>query len=148
MRTPDVDESGGVTVALTEDPLVVQTWCDRVADAGAGAVLAFVGTVRDSKHGRQVIGIDYEAYAPMAERELRRLANDIRSRFGARRVAVAHRIGRLAVGDPSVVIAVSTAHRAEGFDALRHAIETLKKNVPIWKKERFEDGEVWVQEGS
>lgn len=142
MRTPHV------TVALTDEPLDVQAWCDRVADPGAGAVLAFVGTVRDSKQGRRVLGIDYESYAPMATRELQRIADDVRSRFDALRVAIVHRTGRLAVGEVSVVIAVATAHRAAGFDALRYSIEALKKSVPIWKKERFEDGEIWVQEGS
>jgi molybdopterin synthase catalytic subunit len=137
-----------VLVALTESPLDVQAWCDQVADPGSGAVLVFVGTVRDSKHGRRVIGIDYEAYPGMAERELRRIGDEIRSRYAARRVALVHRLGRLEVGDASVLIAVSTPHRAAGFEALRHGIEALKMDVPIWKKERFEDGEVWVQEGS
>jgi molybdopterin synthase catalytic subunit len=137
-----------VLVALTEAPLDVRAWCDRDADPGSGALLFFVGTVRDSKHGRRVIGIDYEAYPAMAEKELRRIGEEMRSRYGTRRVALVHRLGRLAIGDASVIIAVSTPHRAAGFDALRHGIESLKKDVPIWKKERFEDGEVWVQEGS
>jgi molybdopterin synthase catalytic subunit len=95
-----------------------------------------------------VLGIDYEAYAPMAERVLHTIAAEAARRWPVRGIVIEHRIGPLAVGDASVAIVLSTPHRAEGFEALRFAIETLKQDVPIWKRERFEDGDVWVQEGS
>ena len=120
----------------------------EVTDTAAGAVLSFVGTVRDQKNGRRVVRIEYEAYEPMALQELRRIGAELVGRFGARRAVLVHRIGRVDPGESSVAIVLSTPHRAEGFAALRFAIETLKKDVPIWKKEHFEDGEVWVQEGS
>jgi molybdopterin synthase catalytic subunit len=123
----------------------LQRW---VADPGAGAQLAFVGVVRDRKHGRRVLRIDYEAYVPMAAKVLRRIGAEMLARWPARRVALVHRIGRLEVGEASVAIVVSTPGRADGFEALRHGIEALKRDAPIWKKEHFEDGEVWVQEGS
>lgn len=135
-------------VALTEAPIDLPALQRAVADPAAGAVLCFAGTVRDHKNGRAVIGIDYEAYGPMAEKELRRIGSEMLSRWKASRVALVHRLGRLAVGDTSIVILVATPHRAAGFEALRHGIESVKKDVPIWKKERFADGEVWVQEGS
>ena len=135
-------------VEITERPIDVRALLDAVNDPGAGATLCFVGTVRDSKNGRRVLGIDYEAYVPMAERELRRIGAEMISRWQSCRVALVHRIGRLEVGEASIAIVVSTPHRAAGFEALRNGIEAVKSQVPIWKKERFEDGEVWVQEGS
>jgi molybdopterin synthase catalytic subunit len=120
----------------------------RVGHPGAGARLVFVGTVRDSKHGRAVLGIDYEAYTPMAEKVLARIGRDILSRWPVLRLALVHRIGALAVGDASIAILLACPHRAEGFEALRYGIEAVKRDLPVWKKERFEDGEVWVQEGS
>jgi molybdopterin synthase catalytic subunit len=135
-------------VEITPSPIDLAALHRRVGEPGAGAVLAFVGTVRDSKTGREVIGIDYEAYAPMAAKELRRIGDDMLARWPARRAVLVHRIGRLAVGDASIAILVACPHRAEGFEALRYGIESVKRDVPIWKKERFLDGEVWVQAGS
>jgi len=137
-----------VQVAVLEEPIDLAALCAAVADAEAGAVLCFVGTVRATKHGRRVLHIDYEAYVPMATRVLKRIGAEMLSRWPTRRVTLVHRIGRLEIGDASIAIAVSTPHRAEGFEALRHGIESVKRDVPIWKKEAFEDGEVWVQEGS
>lgn len=120
----------------------------QVADPGAGAVLTFVGAVRDSKHGKRVVGIDYEAYVPMAERVLGRIGATLLERWPVSRAALVHRTGWLEVGEASLAITLSTPHRAAGFEALRYAVEALKRDLPVWKREHFEDGAVWVQEGS
>ena len=141
-------EDAPLEIALTERVIDVPALLQRAGDRGAGAVLSFVGTVRDEKLGRRVLGIEYEAYAPMALRVLERIGREMLERWPLRRVGLVHRVGWLEVGDASIAIAVAAPHRAEGFEALRHAIEAVKRDVPIWKKERFEDGAVWVQEGS
>jgi molybdopterin synthase catalytic subunit len=127
------------------DVAAVEAW---VADPTAGAVLTFVGTVRDTKQGKRVVGIDYEAYVPMAERILARIGTELLERWPVRRAALVHRTGRLGVGEASLAIAISTPHRDTGFEALRFAVEALKRDAPVWKREQFEDGAVWVQEGS
>ena len=139
---------GVVRTDLVRDAIDVAALHAEIGDAGAGALLAFVGTVRDSKHGRRVQRIDYEAYEPMARQALERIGRELLDRWPVRRAVLVHRIGTLEVGEASVAILLSTAHRAPGFEALRFAIETLKTDVPIWKREHFEDGAVWVQEGS
>jgi molybdopterin synthase catalytic subunit len=140
--------SGTLRVLVTGTPLEPGAYLDEVGDAAAGAVLSFVGTVRDHKDGRRVLRIDYEAYEPMAVKVLQQIGATMLRRWPVRRAVLAHRVGRLEPGEASVAIVLSTAHRAPGFEALRYAIEALKKDAPIWKKEHFEDGEVWVQEGS
>jgi molybdopterin synthase catalytic subunit len=113
--------------------------------AGAdGAVCVFDGIVRDNTRGRQTLYLDYEAYREMALEQMRGLADEARTRFGVRDVAMAHRLGRLGVGETSVLIAVASAHRGAAFEACRWLIDTLKKTVPIWKKETFADGAVWA----
>ena len=113
--------------------------------AGAdGAVCVFDGIVRDNTRGRQTLYLDYESYRDMALEQMRRLGAEAVERFGVRDVAVIHRLGRLQVGETSVLIVVSSAHRAAAFDACRWLIDTLKKTVPIWKKETFADGAVWA----
>lgn len=113
--------------------------------AGAdGAVCAFDGIVRDNTRGRRTLHLDYEAYEEMALEQMRGLAAEAVSRFGIRDVVLVHRLGRLAVGETSVFIVVASAHRGVAFDACRWMIDTLKKTVPIWKKEQFEDGAVWA----
>ena len=116
-----------------------------VKRAGDGAVVVFDGIVRDNTKGRGTLYLDYEAYEPMALRKMREIVAEMRARFAIDRIALVHRLGRLEIGETSVLIAVSAAHRAAAFDAARFAIETLKKSVPIWKKEYFADGEVWVE---
>lgn len=135
-------------VAMTSAPIDVEALHAEVGDAGAGCTLSFVGTVRNEKQGRRVTHIDYEAYASMAERQLQRIGEQLIGRWPLRRVVLVHRIGTLQIGDASIAIVFSAPHRPEGFEALRFAIESVKKDVPIWKKEHFEDGAVWVQEGS
>src|SRR5262245_36730726 len=136
--TPDL-------VELTEVPLSEPALMAAVEDGGAGAIVLFSGVVRDQTGGRRVKFLEYEAHAPMAVAKMREIAAAARARFpGIRKLALVHRIGRLEIGESSVLIAVSTAHRGEAFEACRFAIEDRKSTVPIWKKEYFEDGEVWV----
>ena len=109
-----------------------------------GGLVTFTGTVRSETRGRRVRSLSYEAYPAMAERSMAGIGRDIESRWPGTRVAIVHRVGTLEPGEAAVVIAVSAPHRAAAFEGCRHAIERLKADVPIWKKERFEDGEEWV----
>jgi molybdopterin converting factor subunit 1 len=130
------------------DPLDLGRLIGRVADPGAGAIATFVGTVRNQARGREVIWLDYEAFDEMAVLELEKVARDVVSANGCIRAAIAHRTGRCEVGEASVAIAVSAAHRHAALTACQQAIDTLKLTVPIWKKERYADGEEWVSQGS
>ena len=139
--------SGGEAPArfiVTDEPLDARAVEALVAGPSAGAVVTFTGTVRDHARGRAVVTLDYEAYVPAAERMLARIGAEIGERWGIERVAIAHRTGLLRPGEASVVIAVASPHRAEAFAACRHAIERIKEIVPIWKKEHYADGAVWV----
>jgi molybdopterin synthase catalytic subunit len=109
-----------------------------------GAVCVFDGIVRDNTRGRKTLHLDYEAYREMALSQMNALAAEAVAKFGVRDVAVVHRLGRLQVGESSVLVAVASAHRGAAFDACRWLIDTLKKTVPIWKKEQFEDGAIWA----
>jgi molybdopterin synthase catalytic subunit len=116
-------------------------------DPACGAVSSFVGTVRNSSGGErsgEVVCLEYEAYVPMAELEMRAIAGEATERFGAHNVLVRHRVGRLSIGQITVVVVVATPHRAAAFDACRYVIEELKQRVPIWKREIFDDGAEWV----
>lgn len=115
-----------------------------VAHPSAGAIVTFAGTTRNDNVGRRVIRLEYEAYEPMALSEMRKLAREAGERWKIVRLAIQHRVGPVAIGETSVAIAVSSAHRAEAFEACRFAIDRLKEIVPIWKKEFFEGGEIWV----
>ena len=115
-----------------------------VAHPGAGAIATFIGTVRDHGRGRAVTRLEYEAYAPAAELTMAQIGDEIRERWGIDHVAIVHRIGSLAVGEASVVISVASAHRDAAFEACRYAIERIKEIVPIWKKEHYADGAVWL----
>ena len=137
--------SAGDVFAVVDHPLSPDEIVARVDDPGAGGVVIFSGVVRNETGGRPVKFLEYEAHAPMAEAKMREIGAAIRARWaGVKRVAMLHRIGRLEIGESSVLIAVSAAHRGDAFDACRYAIDTLKRTVPVWKKEHFEDGEVWV----
>jgi molybdopterin synthase catalytic subunit len=131
---------------LSEQPLDVAQVVARVAGADAGGVVTFVGTVRDASRGRSIRHLEYEAYPEMAEREMEKIADEAAAQWPGARVAMAHRTGRLAIGELAVVIAAAAPHRAEAFAAARFAIDTLKERVPIWKKEVAVDGEYWVEE--
>jgi molybdopterin synthase catalytic subunit len=129
---------------LTSDPIGLGPLLDSVQSPARGGVACFLGTVRDHHGGREVLRLDYSAYAPMAEAELARIVAEAESRWDVA-VAVRHRIGSLAIGDAAVAVAVASGHRDEAFIACRHVIEEVKRRVPIWKKEYFVDGTVeWV----
>ena len=115
------------------------------AGAADGAVCLFLGVVRDHNAGRAVRFLEYEAYEEMAERLLADLEEDARRRFPVTSVRVVHRLGRMEIGEASVAVAVASPHRAEAFEACRHVIDVLKKTVPIWKKEFYADGAVWLE---
>ncbi len=132
---------------ITSEALSVDDVADRVADPTIGALVTFVGVVRDSTDGRQVNHLEYEAYADMAEETLQQIGDEIRARWPTvRHVAIVHRVGRLEIGDTAVVIALSAPHRPEVFDALRYAIDRIKEVAPIWKKEVWSDGAEWRSE--
>ena len=123
------------------DPRITES---LVAHPGAGAIATFIGTVRDHGRGRAVTHLEYEAYAPAAELTMAQIGDEIRDRWGTDHVAITHRIGSLGVGEASVVISVASAHRDAAFEACRYAIERIKEIVPIWKKEHYADGAVWL----
>jgi molybdopterin synthase catalytic subunit len=129
---------------VTTDPLDPQAIEASVADPSCGAIVTFIGTVRDTARGKAVTALDYEAYAPAAEKMLRRIGDEMRARWAIRRIAMVHRTGLLRVGEASVVIAVSAPHREDAFDACRYAIARIKEIVPIWKKEHYADGATWI----
>ena len=111
----------------------------------AGGIDMFLGTTRNHSKGKKVVRLEYEAYSPMALRMMSEIESEIRKRWNIQKISMVHRIGVVAIMEASVAIAVSAAHRKEAFEACRYAIDELKKRVPIWKKEIFEDGEVWVE---
>ena len=130
---------------VTPDPLGVSAVAALVADTGCGAVTTFVGLVRDHNAGRRVLWLEYEAYEPLAVKAFQQIEEETRERWPSAGLAIHHRIGRVAIGEPSVVIAAASAHRADAFAASRYAIERLKQIAPIWKHEHFEGGEVWIE---
>ena len=132
-----------IDIQLTDRPLDLQAAVAVVAHSGSGAIATFIGTVRDHTADRQVLHLEFEAYAPMARSEMHEIGTTIQEQYGAR-IAIHHRTGRLEIGEIPVIIAVSTPHRAAAFAACQYAIDTLKQTVPIWKKEFFEDGSEWV----
>ncbi|MCI4667269.1 MAG: molybdenum cofactor biosynthesis protein MoaE [Bacteroidia bacterium] len=115
-----------------------------VQSPSCGAIDIFVGTVRNQTKGKAVVRLDFEAYKPMALKEMTKIAEQAAEKWPVDKIAIYHRVGSLDIGDIAVVIAVSTPHRQASFEACKYAIDTLKETVPIWKKEIFEDGEVWV----
>jgi molybdopterin synthase catalytic subunit len=130
---------------ITRDAIDPAAASAMVARPGAGAVLTFAGVVRDRNLGRTVEAIEYHGYEEMALQEMARIEEEARRRWPAVAVEIVHRLGALSVGETSVLIAVSSPHRAEGFLALRFAIDTLKETVPIWKKEIYADGYAWIE---
>jgi molybdopterin synthase catalytic subunit len=130
---------------VSTEVLSATATADAVTVPEAGGVAVFLGVVRDNTVGRRVVALEYEAHASMAEAKMKEIGEDVHRRWPAvRQVAMVHRVGRLAVGETSVIIAVSAAHRREAFEACHFAIDRLKETVPIWKREIFEDGSVWV----
>ena len=139
--------SGGA-FRLSAEPLDLGAAVAEVADERAGAIATFVGTTRVQSRGRTVLHLEYEAYEGMAERVMEELADSLRSRHDLCAVAIHHRVGRVGIGEQSVVIAVSAPHRHDALAACREAIDTLKETVPLWKKEVYEGGEEWIGRGS
>lgn len=132
------------TYDITDQPLRVEPLLERVADPAAGASAVFVGTTRNAFAGKAVLHLEYEAYRPLAERTLREIGTEVAHRWPAvTGIAIAHRVGRVEVGEASVVVAVSAPHRREALAACGYAIDRLKAVLPVWKKEQFADGSVW-----
>src|SRR5579864_7267519 len=131
-------------IQLGHDPIDAAALVRHVRMDSDGAIVTFDGCVRDNSHGRRTLYLDYEAYESMALTKLHEIAAETHTKFAIDRVAIAHRLGRLEIGETSVFIAVSAPHRDAAFDACRFAIDTLKRTVPIWKKEYFADGAVWA----
>jgi molybdopterin synthase catalytic subunit len=129
---------------LTRNPIDGARLAAEAKDGEDGAVVVFDGIVRNNTRGRKTLCLDYEAYEEMALKQMEALAAEARAKFGVREVKIVHRLGRLVVGETSVLIVVASAHRGQAFEASRWLIDTLKKKVPIWKKETFEDGVVWA----
>jgi molybdopterin synthase catalytic subunit/molybdopterin converting factor small subunit len=139
--------SGGAFL-LSEAPLSIEAVVEEVASEEAGAVATFVGTTRIHSRGRPVTQLEYEAYEGMAEQVMAEIAEELKSRYELCEVAIHHRIGRVGIGEQSVVIAVSAPHRQDALAACRDAIDTLKERVPLWKKEVYVGGEEWIGRGS
>ena len=132
------------TVTITDDPLDPGPLTEFVRTEIDGAVVTFLGVTRNHNEGRRVLFLEYEAYRPMADKVIAEIIGEMKSRFEIGRVAIAHRTGRVDIGETSMVVAVGAAHRRPAFEAALHFIDQLKRIVPIWKKEYFEGGEVWI----
>lgn len=129
---------------ISKEPIIIQEVIDKVVQREAGAITTFIGTVRELTHGKKTLFLIYEAYESMAVKKLEQIGDEIKKRWEGAEVAITHRVGKLDITDIAVVIAVSTPHRADAYEANRYAIERIKEIVPIWKKEHWEDGEEWV----
>ena len=146
--TPVSGGSGEPLVLLGPEPIDLNRLIAHVSGPDAGAIATFTGTVRESARDRDVIDLEYEAYPGMAEQEIGRIARAVLAEHGCLRAAIWHRTGVVEVGEASVGIAIASAHRGAAFAACKQAIDTLKLTVPIWKKERYADGEVWIGQGA
>lgn len=129
---------------IAKEPIDIQSVIDKVVQRDAGAITTFIGTVREMTKGKKTLYLIYEAYEPMAVKKLEQIGAEIEERWNGTQVAITHRVGRLAITDIAVVIAVSTPHRNDAYEANRYAIERIKEIVPIWKKEHWEDGQEWI----
>jgi len=141
---PPVSGGSGKAASIVREPIDTGGVLDRVKRGEDGAAVVFEGVVRNQTRGRRTLYLDYEAYEEMALARMESLADQAVKQFQVREVALVHRLGRLEIGETSVLIVVASAHRAAAFDACRWVIDTLKRTVPIWKKEYFEDGAVWA----
>jgi molybdopterin synthase catalytic subunit len=129
---------------ISQEPINIQSVIDKVVQREAGAITTFIGTVRELTHGKKTLYLVYEAYEPMAIKKLEQIGQEIEEKWSGSKVAITHRVGKLDITDIAVVIAVSTPHRADSYEANRYAIERIKQIVPIWKKEHWEDGQEWI----
>jgi molybdopterin synthase catalytic subunit/molybdopterin converting factor small subunit len=139
--------SGG-SFRLSSEPLSLEAAVDEVRSDEAGAIATFIGTTRIRSRGRTVLHLDYEAYEEMAEQVMTQIAAELKGRYDLCEISIHHRTGRVEIGEASVVIAVSAPHRQDALAACRDAIDTLKEQVPLWKKEFYEGGEEWIGRGS
>ena len=131
-------------ISIVETTIDTDAVLRSVEDPAAGGIDLFIGTTRNHSSGKDVVYLEYEAYRPMALRQMEEIAAHVDRSWEIKHISMVHRIGRVEIGEASVVIAVSSVHRKEAFEACRHAIDVLKRDVPIWKKEFFADGSVWV----
>lgn len=133
-----------IDIKITPEVLDPKICSDFVTHPSAGGIALFIGTVRNSTQNKKVLRLEFEAFESMAIKEMQKIAHQVLEKWDAQRIAIHHRVGVLGIEDIAVVIAVSTPHRKAAFEACEYAVDTLKQTVPIWKKEIFEDGEVWV----
>jgi molybdopterin synthase catalytic subunit len=131
-------------VAITQSELDIKVITEKVYNDQSGAVSVFVGNVRNATNGRNVLRLEFETYEKMALLEMQKIVDKAKEKWPITAASIVHRTGSLAIGDTAVIIAVATPHRTDSFAACQYMIDTLKQTVPIWKKEIFEDGEVWV----
>lgn len=129
---------------IVEEPIIADDVIQKVASKNAGATVVFLGTVRELTQGKRTLSLEYQAYAPMAERKLFEIGEEMQAKWPELKVAITHRIGRLDISEIAVVIAVSSPHRKAAYEANEYAIERIKEIVPIWKKEFWEDGSKWI----
>ena len=141
----EVEASSQGRFLITSATLDAAAVEEAVLDARCGAVATFIGRVRAQNAGREVLWLEYEAYAPLAISAFQAIAREAAERWPDARLAIAHRVGRLAIGDASVIVAAASPHRAEAFAACRYGIERVKQIAPVWKREHFEGGEVWIE---
>jgi len=133
-------------VRITSEPIDPATVLENVRDASSGGTVIFLGTIRNRNEGKSVEGLEYEVYRAMAEKRMMELESVVKAKWHVKKVFMVHRYGRLKVGEVSVAVAVSSEHRAEAFEACRFAIDTIKKTLPLWKKEKLKSGsEAWTK---
>ena len=137
-------EKSPILCKITQNPIDMQELADFVADPAAGAMATFVGMTRNTNEGRQVTRLEYECYPGMAEKEMEKIAAEVLRRWPIKKISMVHRLGRVDIREASVAIAVSSGHRHAAFEACHYAINQLKETVPIWKKELYEGGELWI----
>jgi len=129
---------------IIDHPINIQNVMDKVIRRNAGAVTTFIGTVREMTAGKKTLYLSYEAYIPMAIKKMEQIGEEVKEKWGDIEIAISHRVGKLEISDVAVVIAVSTPHRKDAYEANQYAIERIKEIVPIWKKEHWETGEEWI----
>jgi molybdopterin converting factor subunit 1 len=140
-----IEDQEGHLFAITRDPLDSRAIEAKILDGGDGAIVTFAGVVRNNTRGRATLRLEYECYEPMAIRKMAEIGREIAGQFAISRIAMLHRLGTLEIGEASVIVVVAAPHRRPAFDAALEGINRLKKLVPVWKKEFFADGEVWVE---
>ena|SRR5437867_3236306 len=144
MRIYQQNETGDI-YQIVQGVLQLDMLAKQLSQPEDGAVVIFAGIVRNNSQGRKTLYLEYEGYEPMALRKMREIGETLKQKWAVNRVGIVHRLGRLEIGETSVGIVITSAHRRIAFEACHFAIDTLKKIVPIWKKEFFEDGEIWVE---